>query len=240
MRLHCLAIGIGEQLASTRKSTLGARSTAPQSRARSMSTLQSDPELLAAYRDGCPIALAAVYRDHVRALDVYFRALARGAGAPELRQASVVQDLLQEAFIRAFSAPARRAYDGQRDFSPYLKAIARNCFIDAWRKRQLEARLIAFDAPSRLEGLAVSEEPPDPEMVATLERSLSELCPSLRQLYEARFDRGLSQEAACKALGLSRRSLRTLEARLRRDIRKALLDAERGRRGGQCRGAAEA
>jgi len=41
-------------------------------------------------------------------------------------------------------------------------------------------------------------------------------------VYEQRFELGVTQEAACKTLGVSRRSLRTLEDRLRRGLRKSL------------------
>src|SRR5262245_30045393 len=91
-----------------------------------MPLLRSDPELLSAFRDGRRPALELVYREYVRAIDVYLRALARHAGAVEFAQASAIQDLLQETFIRAFSCSARRCYDETRDFAPYLKTIARN------------------------------------------------------------------------------------------------------------------
>ena len=190
-----------------------------------MPLLRNDPELLQAFRAGKRAALETVYRHYARALDGYFRGLAHWAGAPELSQPSVVQDLLQEAFIWAFSAPARQAYDGHRDFSPYLRTIARNCFIDALRKRRNEVPLTLGEPPLTLEDVAVGDDEFDPKVLAALEAYVRDLSPPLRGVYEQRFVLGLSQEAACEKLGVSRRSLRTLEEHLRRGLRKALLVA---------------
>ena len=188
-----------------------------------MPLLRENTALLRAYRRGDARALEAVYRHYVRSLDVHFRVLARTAGLPEFAQKSVTQDLLQEAFIRAFSAPARKAYDGLRDFGPYLKAIARNCFMDLLRKRKCEVALLA-EAPSPRLALPMEAEWSfHPQVIATLESYLEGLPPVLKAVYEERFERGLSQEAACESLGLSRSVLRTKETHLRRGLRRALV-----------------
>lgn len=188
-----------------------------------MPLLRNDPELLAAFRAGERTALERVYRHYVRAVDAYFRTLCRSAGLGDFLQPSVVQDLLQEAFIRAFSPGAREAYDGVRDFLPYLRVIARNCFVDALRKRKSDLA-VPLDEPQLFAGSTdPREEPYDPEVLAALESYLSELPPALRGVYEQRFVLGLSQELACAKLGVSRRSLRTQEDRLRRGLRRALL-----------------
>ncbi len=187
-----------------------------------MTLLRTDPELLAAFRAGERRALETVYRGYVRQLDGHIRALARAAGSTELSQATVVQDLLQEAFIRAFSTGARHAYDQNRDFLPYLKAIARNCFVDALRKRKSELPAPEVSLPEPSENF-VSEEPYEPEVLAALEAYLVDLPAALRGVYQQRFVLGRSQVVACAALGLSRRSLRTQEEHLRRGLRKMLL-----------------
>jgi len=191
--------------------------------APSLSPFHDAPGLLVAFREGRPDALSAVYRHYVRAVDGYLRALARRAGTADLCQPSAIADLLQESFIRAFSANARRAYDGLRDFGPYLNTIARNCFIDALRKRRIEVPLdidALYDEPPA-GGLADY----DPKVVAVLESYLSGLSEPEKRVYEHRFELGCSQEAACAALGMSRRSLRTSEERLRKGLRKALFMA---------------
>jgi RNA polymerase sigma factor (sigma-70 family) len=198
----------------------GARATAPPP---SLSPFHDAPALLVAFREGRPDALSAVYRHYVRSVDGYLRALARRAGMADLCQASAIADLLQEAFIRAFSPSARLAYDGLRDFGPYLNTIARNCFIDALRKRRIEVHLeldelCAEPAPGELDDY-------DPKVVAVLESYLGALSEPEKRVYEHRFVHGRSQEAACAALGMSRRSLRTSEERLRKGLRKALFMA---------------
>jgi RNA polymerase sigma factor (sigma-70 family) len=185
-----------------------------------MTVFRDDPELLAAFRRG--EQLDVVYRRYMRSLRAFFRVLARRAGTPELGQESVLDDLLQEAFLRAFSARARAAYDGVRDFEPYLKAIARNCFADFVRKRRSEPHHSVEEwlAATEVSGVEQHE---DGRWVAVLETYLAELSPALKRVYEERFVFGLSQEVASQVLGLSRRSFRTLEDHLRRGVRKALL-----------------
>jgi RNA polymerase sigma factor (sigma-70 family) len=182
------------------------------------------PGLLVAFREGKPEALSTVYRHYVRSVDSYLRALARRAGTPDLCQASAVADLLQEVFIRAFSPSARLAYDGLRDFGPYLNAIARNCFIDTLRKRRIEVPVGVEDLEAG-DMAASGLDDYDPKVVAVLEAYLRDLSAPEKRVYEMRFVDGRSQETACEALGMSRRSLRTSEERLRKGLRKALFMA---------------
>jgi RNA polymerase sigma factor (sigma-70 family) len=186
-----------------------------------MPWLRNDPRLLSAYRAGEHSALASVYRHYAGPLQAYFRTLARGTGVTELSQPSAIQDLLQEAFLRAFSRQARSAYDARRDFAPYLKVIARNCFVDAIRRRKSEL-LVTQEHLIELGEPPATDEGYDPDVLATLEAYLASLPPALKDVYEQRFALELSQEVACATLGLSRNSLRTLEARFTRGLRRAL------------------
>ena len=188
-----------------------------------MPLFRNTPQLLVEFRAGKPAALEQVYRYYVRPVDTYFRTLARLAGVAELSQPSAVADLLQEAFIRAFSDNARIAFDGLREYSPYLHTIARNCFFDALRKRKKEVLIAPEDLPLSADDAPELEETYDPKVVAVLEVYLRDLPAALKGVYQQRFVHGLSQEAACEALGMSRRSLRTAEEHLRRGLRKALL-----------------
>jgi RNA polymerase sigma factor (sigma-70 family) len=187
-----------------------------------MPLFRENPSLLPAFREGRREALETVYRYYARSLDGYLRALSHWAGAPEFAQPSVVQDLMQETFIRAFSDVARRSYDPGQPFTPYLRTIARNCFIDQLRKRRPEVPVEVVEPSLTLEATN-GDETYDPRVVLTLEAYLRDLPEALRGVYEQRFVRGLSQVEACDALGLSRRSLRTQEEHLRRGLRKALM-----------------
>jgi RNA polymerase sigma-70 factor (ECF subfamily) len=187
-----------------------------------MPLFRDNPPLLVTFREGEPAALTAVYRYYVRPLDEYLRGLARSTKTPDLARASVIADLLQDVFVRAFSPRARLAYDGLREYGPYLTTIARNCFVDALRKRHKDLTFSLDD-----EGL-VEMPPPDatevydPAVLAVLQRYLSQLSAELKGIYEQRFVHGVSQEAACELLGISRRSLRTGEDHLRTGLRRAL------------------
>lgn len=183
----------------------------------------NDRELLAAFRDGRRDALERVYLTYVRAVDHAVRALARGSGHAAMAQPTVIADLLQEIFVRAFSPTARNGYDGLRDFGPYLMTIARNCFFDMLRASRREV-------PTQLEDvtLVLDAELPqpdswcDPKIIAVLNDYIRDLPAPLEGVYRQRFVLGRSQVEASATLGLSRRAIRTGEDRLRRGLRKAL------------------
>lgn len=189
-----------------------------------MSFFAENPQLLSAFRAGERDVLERVYRDQVRPIERYVHTLCRAASARELLQPGALADLLQEIFIRAFSPNARQAYDGVRDYGRYLRAIARNCFIDTLRACGREV-LVASDALS-LDLDDPSSEPDvpcEPRVRAVLKTYLDELPPVLEEVYRQRFVLGHSQDTASAALGLSRRQLRTAEQRLRGGLRRALL-----------------
>src|SRR4051812_35677745 len=145
---------------------------------------RGDPGLLVAFREGGREALERVYRGHAPSMERYLRGLGRGSGIAELGQASVVADLLQEVFIRAFSDDARRAYDGIRDYAGYLTAIARNCFIDLLRSRGREVLTDPEDLPFDADVGADAEQAYDPCVRAVLAAYLADLRASLWSVYE--------------------------------------------------------
>jgi RNA polymerase sigma factor (sigma-70 family) len=188
-----------------------------------MPLFREQPKLLSAFRDGRRDALETVYRAYVRSVERYLRTTARRCGDQALGQTSAIADLLQEVFVRAFSDAGRSGYDGIRDYAPYLTTIARNCFIDAQRLRGREVLTNPDDLSLTID--ETTEMEPgwcDPRALDVLAVYLRDLTPAMRGVYEHRFVRGRSQEAACTALGMSRRSLRTAEDHLRRGLRKAL------------------
>src|SRR6478736_2679963 len=187
---------------------------------------EEDPALLAAFRAGEDSALSLIYRRHADALGAYVAFLARATGALELAQPSAVADLQQEAFVRAFSTNARKSYDAQRPFGPYLNRIAKNCFVDHLRKRRRDLARDLHDPMSFEQARCGSD---DDELalasLAVVDSYVSALSDPLRDVYEQRFTIGLTQKATCDALGITRRALRTAETRLKRGARKALFVA---------------
>lgn len=188
--------------------------------------LADDPAWREAYREGRREALEQVYRAYVRRVERYLRSLARAHCSPDLGQASAVADFLQEVFARAFAPSARRSYDGRRDFGAYVMTIARNCFIDALRTRGREIRHTHDEILlSGEENAAPSEEALDPRVRAVLASYVAGLTPDLKHVYLLRFADCQSQDDACAALGLSRRTLRTRESHLHKGLRRALVRA---------------
>lgn len=180
-----------------------------------------DPALLEAFRRGDPVALERVYRDHVGEIEGFLRARLFRAG--RLTPASLA-DLVQDVFLRAFSAKNRQSYDGQRAYGPYLLALARNLLIDWLRRTSREATL-----GQSIEALvdAHADEPAsaaiyDPELVALAARYVENLDPALRGVHERRFVRAEPQVNAARALGISRQNLRTLERKLVDGLRRLL------------------
>jgi RNA polymerase sigma-70 factor (ECF subfamily) len=194
--------------------------------ARETVVFANDRELLLSFRAGRREALERVYRAYVRSVDRALRAMARRSGHADLAQPSAIADLLQEIFVRAFSPAARSAYDGVRDFGPYLMTITRNCFFDLLRAagRELPTRpedlMTAADADA-----AEPDAGCDPKVHAVLAAYVRDLPAPLEQVYRQRFVLGQSQIEASASLGLSRRAIRTAEDRLRRGLRRALVQA---------------
>jgi RNA polymerase sigma factor (sigma-70 family) len=192
---------------------------------RGKGIFDGNPQLLEAFRRGERWALERVYRAYVRRLDGYLHALARAAHAPELAEPSVIADSLQEIFVRALAPNARAAFDGERPYGPYLRRIARNFFVDRLRARGL-ALEVPFDVlPDASDGGPPEYDgPADPRVRAVLSAYLASLPPPLAAIYEQRFVLGNSQESSCAALRITRRRLRTDEARLLSGLRRALLE----------------
>jgi RNA polymerase sigma-70 factor (ECF subfamily) len=134
-------------------------------------------------------------------------------------------DLVQEVFVRAFSAKSRCAYDGLREYGPYLYAIARNVLID-WarvRGREIPSPWTEIEAAMEMTPVLEDTEPwAEPVTVRVVEEYLGALPEDLREVHRLRHDEGLSQEQAAERLGVGRQTLRTLERRLRDGLAAAL------------------
>jgi RNA polymerase sigma-70 factor (ECF subfamily) len=183
-----------------------------------VSFLRTDTALLAGFRRGERDALERVYWAYVdRVEHVVQRGfqLLRQGGAIQVDgvRSADVADLVQETFTRAFAERARLAYDGLRDYAPFLVTITRNLLVDRARKR---GREITFDGLEDLEPAAVPEEEyADDATMRAVAEYLAALPADLRGIHEQRYVRCVSQEEAARALGLSRQQVRTLEKRLR-------------------------
>lgn len=182
-----------------------------------------DPTEVEPFKRGERAALERVYRGHVAAVERFVRATLlrtrRFSG-------SNLSDLVQEVFIRAFSASARERYDGKREYTPYLMTIARNVVID-WHRRSAREPLDPRELETILDA-AVSE-PADveafpAELLRVATSYVEGLSQELRDVHERRFVLSEPQQRAAEALGISRQTLRTLEKKLIDGLRRALRD----------------
>lgn len=189
-----------------------------------MEPFQGNPQLLQAFQRGEPRAMAEVYALTVRDVHRYLHSQLVRTGRSELSQAQVLADILQEVYVRAFAKKARQAFRGPL-FLPYANRIARNYLVDELRKSPRQVSL--SDAPvAALVEARASRSERDPWLLEWLARHLEGLAVPLREVFEQRFVRGSSQEMARSSLGITRRALRTREARLRREVRQALVRVE--------------
>ena len=195
-----------------------------------MPLLRTDRALLDRFRAGTPEALATVYWEYVRKVECLLSAgfEIRGRGtrvAGVCRQPEDLADLVEEVFLRAFSEKGRRAYDGLRDYGPYLYAIARNVLVD-WarvRGREIPSPWRELEAAIETEPLAEEAAPwATPVTMQVVEQYLVALPQDLRDVHKLRHEQGLSQELAAEKLGVGRQTLRTLERRLRDGLAAAL------------------
>jgi len=182
-----------------------------------------DPTEVEPFRRGERAALERIYRSHVAAVERFVRlALVR----TRRFTGSNLSDLVQEVFMRAFSANARESYDERREYAPYLVTIARNVVID-WHRRTNREPLDPRELDTLLDGSA--SEPPDAEpfpaeFVSLATRYVEGLPPQLREVHERRFVLSEPQQQAADALGISRQTLRTLEKKLINGLRRELRD----------------
>jgi RNA polymerase sigma factor (sigma-70 family) len=195
-----------------------------------MPIFRSQCGLICEFRKGTPEALEAVYREYIRKVErllrVGFEIRSRGLRVGGVgSQQSDLADLVQEVFMRAFSSKGRLAYDGRRDYGPYLFAIARNALIDWARKKGREIPVPSADLETTFEATAIVEERPpwaDRVTMQIVEEYIGSLPPDLREVHRLRHAEGLSQVQAADRMGIGRQTLRTLEGRLREGLAEAL------------------
>jgi RNA polymerase sigma-70 factor (ECF subfamily) len=177
---------------------------------------------LGAFRRGEREAVELVYREHVGEVERFVRsALYR----VHRLSAANLADVVQEIFVKAFSANARTSYDGVRPYSTFLMAVARNAFLD-WLRRTRHDVVVDLDSNAIVEPSVAEAVMFGPELVATATSYVQSLPPALRAVHEKRFVLAESQEQAAQSLGISRQNLRTLERKLVDGLRRAVQRAQ--------------
>jgi RNA polymerase sigma-70 factor, ECF subfamily len=193
-----------------------------------MPIFRGNSQLFRRFQEGDREALEQVYRAYVdkiaNVVRFGFRLPAAVGRVPGLGfQADEVADVVQEVFAKSFSASARAAYDGVRDYGPYLYAIARNAIADRARRTRRELPTPWQELERAREGELEpnDEQPPwaDEVTIAAVRDYLGTLDDSLKRLHQVRYVEGLPQREAAERLGISRQTLRTLEQKLREGLR---------------------
>ena len=194
-----------------------------------MSLLRTDRRLLEAFRSGERAALEKVYWHYVDSVAHVVRrgvVLSRGRRVTGL-PAHEISDLVQETFLRAFAEKTRLAYDGLRDYRPFLLTICRNLVVD-WARRRgrevpTEEELTTTVETDGGASIAASEpEWADALTLTVVEAYVRSLTPPISEVYEQRYVRGRSEREAAEALGIGRQTVRTLEKHLRSGLRQAI------------------
>jgi RNA polymerase sigma factor (sigma-70 family) len=181
------------------------------------------------FRAGNPQVLEALYRAHMDAVVQVVRYGFRVANGRKrvpglLHCPAAIADLVQDIFVKAFGPTGRAAYDGQREFRPYLLTIAKNTVIDYLRKhgREIPTEIFAIERLAGRGAIGDNSTWAPPEQIDAVGDYLATLPSELRSVHEVRFARCLSQRQAAEKLGISRQNLRTLETRLREGLREVL------------------
>jgi RNA polymerase sigma-70 factor, ECF subfamily len=133
------------------------------------------------------------------------------------RNASMAEDVSQEAFIRAYRGIG--SYRGPARFSSWLLRIVRNCAIDAYRKTRRETVTAEEDQASR-EDRSSFIDPPDAEERARINDAIRQLPMALREPFVVIEILGFTYEEASTILGTR---IGTVKSRMHR-ARAALME----------------
>ena len=159
-------------------------------RAMSEDSPRSDAALVAAYRSGDEAAAAELVYRHGSALGRYLYALGTAT--------SDVEDLVQEAFFRAFRA--LDSWRGEASFRSWLLRIGANLRKDQYRRDK--GRVVVSIEDHDLPDSADPEgERGASEMVRKLREGLSHLPRLQREVFVMRAQQGMEYEDICAALG---------------------------------------
>ncbi len=186
-----------------------------------MPLLEEDRALLAAFREGQPDALLAVYRAYAARIAAALHAGLRSDGRPAARMTSPfeLENGVQEVFVRAFDPSARAAYDGIRPYEGFLVGIARNVLHERARVREVPSAAPSVEQGARVADLPAPEDELEQREVARLLSEFLAGCQAEeRALYELRYEQAQSQEATARGLGITRIQLRRRERRLKQRL----------------------
>lgn len=190
----------------------------------------SDAELVELARQGGENAIRTLIERNNQRL---FRA-ARSV----LRNDSEAEDVVQETYVKAFTALA--SFRGEASFSTWLTRIALNEAVSRLRRRRKDSDLEALDQavsadaglvslfPLSLVPLPADTEAARSEMRQMLETAIDGLPEGFRTVFVLRDVEGLSTEETADHLALKPETVKTRLHRARRMLRAVLEEELRG------------
>ena len=142
-----------------------------------------------------------------------------------LRDDAEAEDVIQEAYVNAFSRLVQ--FDGRAKFSTWLTKIA---VYEALARARRRGRYTPLDDAS-LETLMPTTSSPDPEhrafgreLGALIESAVDKLGDGYREVFMLRQVEGLSTSETADVLGLSEDAVKTRFSRARTSLQRDLLD----------------
>ena len=201
--------------------------------------LHDNSERLARFRSGDRETLTEVYKTYVpKVVTMLTGGFTFSSGGEMIRFAGYraphqIQEAIQDIFLKAFSPAARMAYDGTRDYQPYLLQIGRNVVIDSFRRAKRDRVFVTIgklvhedesteDAMGRL-GLVDAESPEDlsarEEIHACVRAYVATLSSDDQQIVQHHLAGDLSQSQIAEQMGVDRNEIR----RRIKSIREGLL-----------------
>ena len=146
-----------------------------------------------------------------------------------VRNQEETQDLVQEAFIKAYKA--LRTFNKQYSFSTWLFKIASNNCIDQLRKKRLST--ISIDAPSETMDGSITQDIPDStynpekdiirnEVINTIHHTIDQLPKKYREVINLRHKQDKSYEEIAKELDLPIGTVKARIFRAREILKKSL------------------
>lgn len=156
--------------------------------------------------------LEQLYRKYTRQVYLYLYSLCHNH--------DLAEDLMQETFLKAFCTVEKAG----GEMLPWLLVVARNLYLDIWRK---EKRITRWeDADISDEGEAILEQMIKKEQNQRLYRAILRLKDTEREAVELYYFAGLSQETISGILNLSYSNTRVTLYRAKQKL-KRMLDENR-------------
>jgi RNA polymerase sigma-70 factor (ECF subfamily) len=152
----------------------------------------TDSALVARCALGDEAALAALYDRYA--------SLAYGLAVRIVRDATLAEDVVQEAFLAAWRGAAR--FDETRaKVSTWLLTMVHHKAVDTVRREQARPRPAGEEVPERPDGTDVAGDVVRADDAAAVRRALDGLTPAQRQVLELAYFGGLSQSEVADRLG---------------------------------------